>query len=302
MIYRRFTSQELFGYSSHFAQSEKTSLFYLNKLSCGHMEMKSMAANTILQAFKLKGRELDLYISPDDLFVPNAVSRLFAKIVDIKAGDTVFDIGTGVGVLAVWAALQPCEEVHAVDPVPAHCILVAENAELHGVDDKLRVYQGSLFDPLPADLKADAIIGDVSGIADAPGKSLGWYSSDVPTGGSDGTDVIIELLKAARNRLTSRGRLYFPVAVGLSDDEKIMAAAQQCYGNLDRKVNVWFPLSEEEYEVVAGCLPPALLARIQRRGSRMAWNGHIYEATCPKWAETGEDATRREPVYRQHLG
>ncbi len=255
----------------------------------------------VRQAFTLKGCKLDLYVSPDDLFVPNAVSRLFAKIVEIDDGDTVFDIGTGVGVLAVWAALHPCREVFAVDPVPDHCVLVGDNAELHEVTDKLRVYPGSLFDPLPPDLKADVIIGDVSGIADAPGKALGWYSSDVPTGGGDGSDVIIKLIDAARDRLTDNGRLYFPVAIGLSDDEKIMAAARRCFGKLDRKVDVWFPLSEEEYEIVTDCLPPALLARVRRRGSRMAWNGQIYEATCPKWAEVRRDDDHKVPAGRHRL-
>ena len=111
--------------------------------------------------------------------------------------------------------------------------------------------------------------------------------------------MILDLISTARERLNPGGRLYFPVAVGLSDDEKIMSAARRCFGSLDRQVDVWFPLPEEEYEIVAGCLPPELLARIQRRGSRMAWNGHIYEATCPKWAEAGADPAVCEPLARQ---
>jgi len=254
-----------------------------------------MVLNSVLQAFNLKGHKLELYISPDDLFVPNAVTRLFSKIVSINPGDIVFDIGTGVGVLAVWAALHPCQEVYAVDPVAQHCELVAENAELHSVAHKVRTYQGSLFDPLPDSLKADVIIGDVSGIADAPGKALGWYSPDVPTGGRDGAEVIIELLDQATERLTPDGRLFFPVAIGLSDDEQIMQVAAKCFGRLEQRVDVWFPLSDEEYEIVAGCLPPALLAKIQRRGSRMAWNGHIYEATCPKRLAVHMDESAKPP-------
>ena len=240
-----------------------------------------MVLNAVLQQFKLRRHTLDLYTSTDGLFVPNAVTRLFSKTVDVNQADTVFDIGTGIGVLAVWAALHPSREVHAVDPVEQHCELAARNAEMHQVADKVRVYHGSLFDPLPPALKADVIIGDVSGIADEPGRALGWYSSNVPTGGGDGTEVIIELLKQAPDRLTAGGKLYFPIAIGLSDSDKIMKVAEEYFANLDRKVDVWFPLPEEEYQTVAGCLTPALLARLKRRGSRMAWNGHIYEATSP---------------------
>ncbi len=247
----------------------------------GHDE-RVLAKEAVIRSFNLKGHTLNLYVSPESLFVPNAVSRLFAKIVEIDEGDVVFDIGTGTGVLAVWAALQPSGYVYAVDPVAEHCELTARNARLHGVEHKVDAFHGSLFSPLPKDLKADVIIGDVSGIADAPGKALGWYSSEVPTGGGDGTDVIIEMLPKAHRYLAPGGRLYFPVAIGLSDDDKIMTVARQCFESLVRKVDVWFPLSDEEYEIVSCCLPPALLERVQKKGSRMAWNGHIYEATGPK--------------------
>jgi release factor glutamine methyltransferase len=243
---------------------------------------KALVQVVVLRPFKLRGHSLDLYVSPEYLFVPNAVSRLFSKIVEIGDGDTVFDIGTGTGVLAIWAALHPCRRVYAVDPVLEHCELATRNARLHGVQDRVETFQGSLFDPLPKDVKADVIIGDVSGIADGPGRALGWYSAEVPTGGGDGTEVIVELLHRAHRRLNPGGTLYFPVAVGLSDNDKIAAAAEACFGSLVRVVDVWFPLSDEEYDVVACCLPPTLLSRLEKRGSRMAWNGHIYEATRPK--------------------
>jgi release factor glutamine methyltransferase len=244
-------------------------------------EEKALVQDVVLRPFKLKGHSLDLYVSPEYLFVPNAVSRLFSKVVKIGEDATVFDIGTGTGVLAIWAAFQPCRRVYAVDPVLEHCELAARNARLHSLEDKIDTFPGSLFEPLPRGVKADVIIGDVSGIADGPGRALGWYSADVPTGGGDGTEVIVELLRQAHRYLNPGGKLYFPVAVGLSDDDKITAMAEQCFSSLVRVVDVWFPLSEEEYDVVACCLPPSLLAKLQQRGSRMAWNGHIYEATQP---------------------
>ncbi len=245
-------------------------------------EEHALVENVVLQQIKLKKHTLDLFISPGNLFIPNAVSRLFSKVVRIDEGDTVFDIGTGTGVLGIWAALEASEIVFAVDPVEDHCELAFQNAQSAGVGDKFVVRHGSLFDPLPEDLRADVIIGDVSGIADGPGKALGWYSNRVPTGGGDGSEVVVELIERAHNRLADGGRLYFPVAVGLSNDERIMEAARSCFAGLKQVVDVWFPLSEEEYEVVSCCLPPSLLDKVRRKGSRMAWNGHIFEATRPK--------------------
>ncbi len=242
---------------------------------------RSLADGLVFQNFSLKGATLSLCVVPNVLFVPNAVSRLFSKCVRIEAGDTVFDIGTGVGVLAVWAGLQSAAEIHAVDPVEQHCELAERNVAAHALEGKVQVYHGSLFDPLPKGLGADVIIGDVSGIADAPGKALGWYSDDVPTGGSDGTEVVSELIRRAPPYLKDGGRLYFPLAVGLSDGDRVLAAAESCFAQVKQVVDVWFPLSEEEYRLCCGCLPPHMLGKLQRRGSRMAWNGHIYEATSP---------------------
>ena len=245
-------------------------------------EERALVDNVVLQQIKLKRRPLDLFVSPGNLFIPNAVSRLFSKVVRIEKGDTVFDIGTGTGVLGIWAALEPSAAVHAVDPVEDHCELAMQNARMNGVDGKLTVHCGSLFDPLPDGLKANGIIGDVSGIADAPGKALGWYSDHVPTGGGDGTEVVAALIEQTHRRLADGGRLYFPVAVGLSNDDKVMEAARRCFADLKQVVDVWFPLSEEEYDIVSCCLPPSLLNKVRRKGSRMAWNGHIFEAASPK--------------------
>ena len=246
-----------------------------------YQEERSLVENVVLQQIKLKRHTLDLFISPGNLFCPNAVSRLFSKVVRIDEGDTVFDIGTGTGVLGIWAAREASAIVFAVDPVEEHCELAARNAQSNGVDDKFIVCHGSLFDPLPESLQADVIIGDVSGIADGPGKALGWYSDHVPTGGGDGTEVVVELIEQAHNRLADGGRLYFPVAVGLSNDDRVMEVARACFAGLKQVVDVWFPLSEEEYEIVSCCLPPSLLDKVRRKGSRMAWNGHIFEATRP---------------------
>ena len=244
-------------------------------------EDQALVENVVLQQIKLKNHTLDLFVAPGNLFIPNAVSRLFSRVVRIDQGDTVFDIGTGTGVLGIWAALEDSGIVFAVDPVEDHCELAAQNAQSNGVGDKVVVHHGSLFDPLPDNLRADVIIGDVSGIADGPGKALGWYSDNVPTGGCDGTEVVVELIKQAHSRLAEGGRLYFPLAIGLSNDERVMEAAQACFGSLKHLIEVWFPLSEEEYEIVSCCLPPSLLDKVRRKGSRMAWNGHIYEATQP---------------------
>ncbi len=232
--------------------------------------------------FSLGNHSVMLYFSEDELFIPNATTRLFTKVIQIHSGDTVFDIGSGVGPLAVWAALEPSKSVHAVEVVEKQCEHLRRNIELNNVADKVCVHKGNLFDPIPSGLKSDVIIGDVSGIAEGPARSLGWYPLDIPTGGKDGTEVIIPLIEQAGKYLTDGGRLYFPVAIGLSDSEKIIQIATENFSVLERVIDVTFPLTEQQRAAILESSDSAPYISIVQRGSRYVWKGRIYEATSPK--------------------
>ena len=80
------------------------------------------------------------------------------------------------------------------------------------------------------------------------------------------------------------GRLYFPVAVGLADEEKIMKVARANFGKLEEKVSVDFPLSKEEGERVLEGAEPFIHLNKRRNSSptrAFTWRGNIYEATEP---------------------
>lgn len=216
-----------------------------------------------------------------EAFVPNPVTVRFARAVRVKAGDVVFDIGTGIGPLAIKAALDGAEHVHAVDPVEAHCRMAQQNAASYGVSERVSVHRGSLFEPLEG-LTADVIIGDVSGIADPVAHALGWYSIDVPTGGDDGTGPLVNLLRAAPRFLRPGGTLYFPVALDLSDAPKIMAEARRAFTVVAEAFErPWFefPLSEAEVGAIHAAYPAGLPSFLTvHSGRRAFWRGQIYQA------------------------
>jgi len=248
------------------------------------MERKSrLHEKSEIQSFQLKGSTIELYTSPD-LFLPNATTRLFSKAVEIRPGDVVFDIGSGVGPLAIWAAKKPSKRVHAVEIVPEQCEFLRMNVELNQVEDKVEIYNGSLLEPIPLGTLADVLIADVSGIAERPARILGWYPSSIPSGGTDGTDTTIEVLEQAATYLAEGGRLYFPLAVGLADEKKIMDVARARFQKLDEKVSVRFPLSMEAGEaVLKGAEPFIHLTKrpIPSPTRAFTWRGKIYEATEP---------------------
>ena len=120
---------------------------------------------------------LELYTT-DKAFRPNPTTVRFGRAVRVKPGDLVFDIGTGTGPLAIKAAMDGASHVYAVDPVELHCALARRNVAKYKLESKVTVLKGRFFEPFDADprlrsLRADVIIGDVSGIADAVSHALG---------------------------------------------------------------------------------------------------------------------------------
>ncbi len=243
-----------------------------------------MFAGTIERKFKLLRHDLFLDICPNSLFTPNVTTVLFAKSIIINPGDVVFDIGTGLGPLAIWAAKEQSLFVYGVEIIQEQYHIAVKNAIKNGVEDKLKIYHGSLFEPIPEGVRANVIIGDVSGIAENIARIMStrgerWYPDQVPTGGEDGTEVIISLLEQSVNWLEPKGRLYFPIA-GLSDHRKVLEIAKTKFKNLKTKVKKHFPLEPGQKELIEEAGIPWTY-ELGKKGSRNIWMGWIYEASCP---------------------
>ena len=247
--------------------------------------------NYPIKSYKLGSgivHEVQLYDIPG-LFAPNAITARFARYVDGLADKVVFDIGTGTGILAIWAALKGARKVYAVDPFYRHIEAARLNAALNGVDSVVEFFMGKNFVCTEeSHIRADVILGDVSGIAEKVARALGWYPEGVPAGGYDGATNIVDLIKGAPNCLNENGKLYFPVSMGLSDDTKIKRTSQEYFENVEpvRPMPANFPLTEEEAEKIReayGGKMPYFIKLIERKG-KLWWQGQIFKATRPKAA------------------
>lgn len=81
----------------------------------------------------------------------------------VKCGDTVYDVGTGSGILAIAAALLGARRVVAVDVDEVAVRVARANVEANGLRDRVEVIRGNLLDGVGgrADLVLANIVADV---------------------------------------------------------------------------------------------------------------------------------------------
>jgi methylase of polypeptide subunit release factors len=224
-----------------------------------------------------KGRfgPFDLTVGPAT-FRPSTVSSLLADAMEIEDGTVVVDAGCGSGILAIIAAKMGASRVYAVDAADETVAIGEENAAAQGVADRIEFYQGDLFDPLPAGIEADVVIGDVSGIPDELAMASGWFPSGL-SGGPSGAELPMRMLEEARSLLHKGGKLFLPTGT-LQDETSIMDRARSAFGSIRK-------LAERNLPLPSGLgRNPALLELIHdkvvtlsERGSRLLWTARVWE-------------------------
>ena len=243
-----------------------------------------MTSVQAVELFQWKGRlgPMELGLS-EHTFAPSTVSRLMADALAIQPNEVVIDIGCGSGVLAIIAAKLGAAHVFGVDNSPDVVAVAGANAAGQGVADRITILHGDLFAPLPEDLAADVIIGDVSGIPDSLAAESGWFPSRVG-GGPRGSELPIRMLREARRRLEPGGRLFLPTGT-LQDESAILSAARQAYGALRKVAERMIPLAAGIAE--SASLKDLLTAGVVKlipRGSRMVWEARVWECGPPATA------------------
>ncbi len=229
-----------------------------------------------------KGRlgPLELQAS-NHTFEPSTISQLVANVLEVEEGDVVIDVGCGTGILGIIAAKLGASRVYGIDASPDVVEVATANATAHGVADKMQFFQGDLFSPLPEDVVADVIIGDVSGIPDNLAAESGWFPSRVG-GGPRGAELPMRMLREAGRRLKEGGRLLLPTGT-LQDENAILDVARSVFASLkqltDRMIPLAAPLAESKSlrELV-----DAGIVKLTARGSRFVWEARVWECEKPQ--------------------
>jgi protein-L-isoaspartate O-methyltransferase len=233
-------------------------------------------AEAAIHQVEWKGRTgpFSLHVRPG-VFSPTTTSRTLADALEINPGDTVIDVGCGSGVLAFVAAKLGAGKVYGCDLSAPAVRAARENAAMLGLSDVCEFRQGDLLEPV-RDVRADVLIGDVSGIPDELAAVTGWFDR-VPAGGPTGAELPRKLLGSIGDTLAPGGRLYLPTGT-LQDEASILTLARELFGdNMEPVLEREFPLPDlvAKATATARMMKEGLLS-LHKRGSRLLWSLRIW--------------------------
>ena len=119
----------------------------------------------------------------------------------MHGGESVIDVGTGSGILAIGAAMLGAKDVLAIDIDPVAVRTAGENAALNGVQDKLTVLVGDLsdkasgtYDIITANIVANAILSLAPAVPGLMAEGATFIASGIIDSRKD--EVIAGLKKA----------------------------------------------------------------------------------------------------------
>ena len=159
-----------------------------------------------------------------DVLVPRPETELLVvalldRIKEQGEGDyVVADVGTGSGCIAIASAMHaPRCRFFAVDQSEAALSIAKENAETHGVADRVDLLHGDLLEPLPRDVRLDFIVSNPPYVSDPEYAELATEVREhepraALVGGPTGTELIKRLLEQATVRLKQGGWLMIEIS------------------------------------------------------------------------------------------
>lgn len=162
------------------------------------------------------------FLSDERALVPRSplaefIQYDFFGLLDGQSSPRILDLCTGGGCIAIAAALASEDSfVDASDLSPAALELALSNVQMHGLEKRVNLIQGSLFEPI--DQKYSLIISnppyvDAQDINAMP-KEFGHEPPMGLAAGEDGLDLVRIMLKEAIEYLEPAG--YLVVEVGNS--------------------------------------------------------------------------------------
>jgi release factor glutamine methyltransferase len=161
----------------------------------------------------------------DDVYEPAEDSFLFAENLGVKVGDSVLDLGTGSGILAV-TAVKKASHVLAVDLNPYAIRCAKDNAKLNRLLGRMDFLQGDLFSAFQAGVRFDLVLFNAPYLPSEAGEEETWIGK-AWAGGTNGRLVVDKFIMEVPAYLKAGGRVLLMQSTLTGVDETIDAFAKQ---------------------------------------------------------------------------
>jgi len=190
------------------------------------------------------GTEIKL-VTAKGVFAPNTTTELLINAVKktILKPVKALDLGCGTGVvgLSLWLEGLSKEPIYASDLSESSVFCSQENFKRYECEADVRC--GALFEPW-IDEKFDLIIDDISGISQDIASISPWFGGVPCDTGSDGTDLILDILRNASKYLSKEGYFFFPV-LSLSNVDSLLQVAKENFSTVELIERQEWPLPKE---------------------------------------------------------
>ena len=163
---------------------------------------------------------------------------------DIAQIGPVLELCTGSGCLPIIAAhVWPQAKIDAVDLSPDALAVARRNVADYRMEDRISLYEGDLYDPLPAGATYDVILTNPPYVNETSMRDLPPEYQAEPrmalAGGDDGMDIVRRIIAGAKKRLNPGGVL----VVEIGNEHANVEAA---FPDLEI---VWLPVSAGDEQV-----------------------------------------------------
>ncbi len=158
-----------------------------------------------------------VFLVDEHVYEPAEDTFLLAEKMTATEDDTVLDMGTGCGILAVLAA-EKAKSVLAVDINPYAIECASRNAETNGVKERIEFRHGDLFQSIKENESFSLMLFNAPYLPSEPDEEKSWIGK-AWAGGRNGRKIVDQFIMDAPNFLAAGGRIQL-VQSSLSDINK----------------------------------------------------------------------------------